>query len=158
TQGRTIQRTQILGADVHDVGDDGVYIDKSRGAVIDGTKVWNVEKKTYDPGYNPWVPGIKDLMHNDAVQIPGAVADLPIADSYIGQAVTVGGDNESSTNLNWKNLWVTDADGAGMDFAVQNGFRLTGSMRDIRAWSNGTQHPNDSGWDQLRVDSNGSQQ
>jgi hypothetical protein len=152
TQGRTVHATQILGADVHDVGDDGVYVDKSQGAVIDGTRIWNVEKKTYDPGYNPWVPGMNDLMHNDAVQVPGAVTDLTVADSYLGQTVTVGGDNESSADLNWTNLWIAGADGVGLNFAVHNGFSLTGSMRDIRAWSNGMQHPTDSGWDQLRVD------
>ena len=150
---RVVQRTQFLGADIHDVGDDGIYVDKSQSGVIDGTKIWNVNEKTYDPGYNPWNPNITDLIHNDGIQIPGAVWDLTVADSYVGQTITVGGDNASVKNLTWRNLWLSRADGVGMDFYSQNNYSLTGQMSDIRSWGEGyAQNPYDPWWDQLRVD------
>ena len=150
---RIVQRTQILGADIHDVGDDGIYVDKSMNGVVQGTKIWNVVKKSYDPEINPWIPTMRDLIHNDALQIPGAVDNFLMADSYAGQTITVGGDNASSRNLTWRNLWIAHADGVGLLFYSQNGYQVTGSMQGIRSWSNAfTQNPYDSGWDQLRVD------
>jgi hypothetical protein len=159
TNGRTMNRTEILGADVHDVGDDGVYVDKSQGAVVAGTRIWNIDKKDFDPGYNPWNPGLKALMHNDGVQIPGSVYNFTMQDSYVGQTITVGGDNASAAGLNWDNLWVARADGAGMVFYSNNDHPVAGDMKSVRAWSNGfKQDPYDPGWDQLRVDIvNGSQ-
>jgi hypothetical protein len=153
TQGRTLERIQILGGDIHDAGDDGLYLDKSQDGRVQGVRIWNVEKKTYDPGYNPWIPSIHELIHNDGIQIPGAVYNLVVADSYVGQTITVGGDNAPAENLHWDNLWLSRADGVGLDFYSQRGFQVTGSMSDIRAWSEGfTQRPYDPGWDQLRVD------
>jgi hypothetical protein len=153
TQGRILQRTQILGADIHDAGDDGIYLDKSQNAVVQGVRIWNVEKKTYDPGINPWIPSMHELIHNDGIQIPGAVYDLTVADSYVGQTITVGGDNAPGENLHWNNLWLSRADGVGMVFYSQNGNPVTGSMSNIRSWSEGfAQTPYDPGWDQLRVD------
>ena len=151
--GRSLMRTQIIGADVHDVGDDGIYVDKSMNGVVQGTRIWNVEEKNYDPGYNPWNPNIKDLIHNDGLQIPGAVYGFTMADSYVGQTITVGGDNAPAKGLTWRNLWLSRADGVGMLLYTQNGYQVTGSMQNIRSWSEGyKQNPYDSGWDQLRVD------
>jgi hypothetical protein len=151
--GRSVQRTQILGADVHDVGDDGVYVDKSRGAMVAGTRIWNVDKKNFDPGYNPWIPGTNALIHNDGLQIPGSVYDFTMQDSYVGQTITVGGDNASAAGLHWNNIWVTRADGVGMVFYSDNDHPVSGDMRSVRAWSNGfKQNPYDPSWDQLRVD------
>src|SRR5206468_3288272 len=125
----------------------------SQGAVIAGSRIWNVDEKNYDPGYNPWNPNMRDLFHNDSVQIPGAVQDFTMVDSYAGQTITVGGDNANAYNLRWKDLWIARANGVGMDFYVQNNFRLTGVMQNVRAWSNGfKQNPYDPSWDQLRVD------
>jgi hypothetical protein len=150
---RIVQRTQILGADIHDVGDDGVYVDKSQSGVIDGTRIWNVNKKTYDPGYNPWVPGMTELIHNDGIQTPGATSDLTVADSYVGQTITVGGDNANSSNLQFSNLWIARCDGVGMDLYSQNGNTVSGGMQNIQAWSNGYAiNPYDPGWDWIRVD------
>jgi hypothetical protein len=153
TQGHTVTCTQILGADIHDVGDDGVYVDKSQDASIVGTRIWNVQKKTYDPGYNPWIPSLNALIHNDSVQIPGAVQDFTMADSYAGQSITVGGDNANAADLQWHDMWIAHADGAGMVLYSQNGYRVQGAMSNIRGWSNGySQQPYDPGWDQVRVD------
>jgi hypothetical protein len=153
TQGHTVTCTQILGADIHDVGDDGVYVDKSQGAAIVGTRIWNIDKKTYDPGYNPWIPSLNALMHNDGVQVPGAVQDLTMADSYVGQTITVGGDNASASNLQWHDLWIARADGVGMVLYSQDGYRVSGAMANIQAWSNGFgEQPYDPTWDQIRVD------
>ena len=52
---RTVLRTQIVGSDIHDVGDDGVFVDHSQGAAIVGSRIWNVLEKSYDPMINPWV-------------------------------------------------------------------------------------------------------
>ena len=159
TNGKILQRTQILGADVHDVGDDGIYVDKSQNGLVQGVRIWNIEKKNYDPGYNPWNPSIKELIHNDGLQIIGAVYNFTLADSYVGQTITVGGDNAPSKNLTWKDLWVARADGAGMIFYSANGYQVTGSMQDVRAWSNGfTQDPYRPDFDQLRVDIAGGRQ
>jgi hypothetical protein len=151
---RTVKGTQLLGADVHDVGDDGVFVDHSEGAVIQGTRIWNIDRKSYDPGVNPWLHQYSDLFHNDAVQIPGNVHDFTLVDSSIGTTASIGGDNATSTKLTFKNLWIADSFGLGFIFGVSHNNKVTGSMQDIRGWGNGTTHPNDPGWDQIRVDIN----
>src|SRR4051794_35813121 len=151
---RTVQRTQFLGADIHDVGDDGMFVDHSQGAVIQGSRIWNIDKKNYDPEFNPWLPQYHELFHNDSVQIPGSVSDFTMSDSYIGETSNVGGDNGTSTNLQWNNDWFAGSSGIGLVLAVQGTNRIAGSMRDIRGFSNGLRYANDPGWDQVRVDIN----
>lgn len=144
TGGRQIKNNRILGTDIHDCGDDGVFFDKCDGAYIQGTRIWNIDEKGYDPGVNPW-GATTDLFHNDAVQIPGSVSEFLLSDSYSQSILQLGGDNGNLRGALYR-LWVAGCGSAGGVIISQNNLVTLLTLQDVVGFSNGMSYPHDDGW------------
>lgn len=149
--GRILKRNVIAGADIHECGDDGVFVDHSQYPMLLGFRIWDISEGKYDPGVNPW-GGTSDLWHNDGVQIPGNVTDAEIGYGWAQQGFMLGGDNADTTGLNMHDLWLAGCPGTGMVVASQNGKKIQGTMKNILAWGNGAMFKSDPGWNLLRTD------
>src|SRR5436190_2575232 len=66
---RVVRRISVLGADVHDITDDGLFFGGTQGDTVAGTRIWNLDHKGYDPP-SPWRPG-SDRLRNESIQVPG---------------------------------------------------------------------------------------
>jgi hypothetical protein len=145
TQGRQLRNNRLLGCDIHDCGDDGVFIDKCSGAVIAGHRIWNIDEKGLDPGYSPWGPG--DLFHNDSVQVPGAV-DLALVDGWQQCNTMLGGDNASST-FTIARVWAVGCGGVGLSVDSAPVNSVVANVADVTSFSNGMAFKHDDGWNTL---------
>jgi hypothetical protein len=147
--GAQVGVNRVLGSDVHDCGDDGVFVDKCAYALVRGARIYNIEEKGLDPGVNPWAPG--DMFHNDAVQTPGTVSDLQVLDSYVQNVLQLGGDNGNLVGTIAR-LWVAGCAGSGAVVISNHGPSTKLTVADVLGFSNGMAYQHDDGWNSFMTE------
>lgn len=142
----------IYGSDIHDVGDDGMFLADVGGLRVAGVRIWDVDEHGIDPGASFGNGG--DWFHNDGIQTAGAIDDVEITDSWIGQKLQWGATGDDITNARFRRVWLAGSRTFGMINGVADGGRiLANSMEDVRAFGNGQAHGgHDADTDAFRTD------
>jgi len=132
------------------VGDDGIFGGMQQSLIIEGVRVWHVDEKGLDPNTNPWIPGLGDLIHNDGVQFPGAVADVQIRGSHFMNNLMLFADN-GNLSVAVDDTWLAGCGGLGIVTGAradkQNRAQI--SMRDVHGFGNGWAFRGNAGWNHL---------
>lgn len=94
------------GCDLHDFGDDGLYVGNMDQVEIVGTKIWNISEVIGATNYDPNQAGANDWFHNDVIQSTNDIAGLTITDCCLGAATTtLGGDGGACTGFAMRDVW-----------------------------------------------------
>lgn len=150
TEGQVMTKNRLLGVDIHDVGDDGLFGGMQQSPIVEGTRIWNVDEKALDPLINPWVPGMGDLFHNDAVQLPGDVGDLQLRWSYTQGTLQLVAEN-GNMSATISDCWLAGNGGLAIITGAHESkqFRALISLKNVRAFSNGMAFRRDDGWNHM---------
>jgi hypothetical protein len=142
-------RIGVFGSDFHDIGDDAIFLADARAVRLEGLRIWNVDEKSFDPGQ---VYGNdQDWFHNDGIQTVGAISDVQIADSWIGQKIQWGAEGGDIEDVDVRRLWFAGSSTFGQINAVENGGKiLDNTQDDVRVFANGQK--NGVAHDKLRTD------
>ena len=149
--GRHNRRIGIYGSDISDVGDDGVFFGFARGVRLAGLRIWNVDERGQDPGRE--LDNDQDWWHNDGIQTVGAIEDVEISDSWIGQKVQWSTEGRDILDARFQRLWLAGSRTFGQINGLAGGRILRNVQEDITVFGNGQQggrHTPD--LDRFRVD------
>jgi hypothetical protein len=130
-------RVGVYGSDLHDLGDDGVFLGHAQSVRLEGLRIWDVDdKQRYDPGERFAVSD--DWFHNDSIQAVAPTSEVVIADSWLGEKVQWGTSNGTIAGARFERLWIAGSRTFGQ-LSVLNGTGkiLDTTQTEIRAFANG---------------------
>ena len=145
-------RVGVFGSDLHDLGDDGLFLTDAKGIRLEGLRIWNIDEKSSDPGQS--LGSNEDWFHNDGIQTVGGIQDVHILDSWIGQKVQWGAEDSDIRDVEFRRLWYAGSSTFGQINEVKGSGRiLNNTQQDIRAFGNGQRGAkSDPAFDLFRTD------
>jgi hypothetical protein len=137
---------EVYGSDLHDLGDDGIFFYDTAGFRVEGSRIWNVNEKTDDPGQT--LGNSDDWFHNDGLQTSGGVSDVHVQDSWLGQKIQWAAEKgKTNSNTEFSRLWLAGSTTYGNINGISSGGKiLSTTQRDIKVFKNG-QAPSGAGYD-----------
>jgi hypothetical protein len=133
SQSDTANFVELYGADIHDVGDDGLDIQGS-DIRVEGTRIWNIDEGTHDPGYGG-AGGATDAFHNDSIQTGGGAYRVAVQHSYIAGKIQWGAQTGNVRDSQFDDLWMAGSRNAGIIVDSWE-YPIAGHLKDIRSFGN----------------------
>ena len=126
----------IYGSDIHDVGDDALYVVHADGVRLAGLRIWDVDERGIDPGRAFGNSG--DWFHNDGIQTTGSLSDFELTDSWVGEKIQWAADGQDVTNVRFRRLWLAGSRTFGQINGISGRGRILDmTIDDVRAFANG---------------------